>query len=115
MEAKQRQEYPLSGCGKSRTLKCIAGIERPDSEKHIDLPPQKRRDGYLFQQYTLFSNMTVGQNIRCALRCLPLRMHRMAASCFISSCRWTVRRRLEAFCRFPSGKRRCFSINDTPM
>ena len=97
------------------TLKCIAGIERPDSEKHIDLPPQKRRDEYLFRQYTLFSNMTVGQNIRCALRCLPLRMHRMAASCFISSCRWTVRRRLEAFCRFPSGKRRCFSINDTPM
>jgi len=26
------------------TLKCIAGIERPDSEKHIDLPPQKRRE-----------------------------------------------------------------------
>ena len=50
-----------SGCGKSVTLKCIAGILRPDSgrivvndrvlfdsEKHIDLPPQKRRVGYLF-------------------------------------------------------------------
>ena len=47
-----------SGCGKSMTLKCIAGIEKPDrgqiildgetlfdSEKHIDLPPQKRRKG----------------------------------------------------------------------
>ena len=71
-----------SGCGKSMTLKCIAGIERPDkgkivldgvtlfdSEKHIDLPPQKRRAGYLFQQYALFPNMTAEQNIRCALKC----------------------------------------------
>lgn len=61
-----------SGCGKSVTLKCIAGIMTPDrghiildgetlfdSEKHIDLPPQKRRVGYLFQQYALFPNMTV--------------------------------------------------------
>jgi molybdate transport system ATP-binding protein len=70
-----------SGCGKSMTLKCIAGIERPDagrivlngetlfdSEKRIDLPPQKRRVGYLFQQYALFPNMTVFQNIRCGVR-----------------------------------------------
>ena len=69
-----------SGCGKSMTLKCIAGIEKPDkgkiildgvmlfdSEKHIDLPPQKRQVGYLFQQYALFPNMTAEQNIRCAL------------------------------------------------
>ena len=70
-----------SGCGKSMTLKCIAGIERPDkgrivlngvtlfdAEKHIDLPPQQRRVGYLFQQYALFPNMTVRQNIRCGVR-----------------------------------------------
>ena len=70
-----------SGCGKSMTLKCIAGIETPDcgrivldgvtlfdSEKRINLPPQKRRVGYLFQQYALFPNMTVVQNIRCGLR-----------------------------------------------
>lgn len=69
-----------SGCGKSMTLKCIAGIERPDegrivlngvtlydSARHIDLPPQKRRVGYLFQNYALFPNMTVAQNIRCGL------------------------------------------------
>ena len=56
-----------SGCGKSMTLGCIAGIVRPDkghielngrvlfdSEKKIDLPPQKRKVGYLFQQYALF-------------------------------------------------------------
>ena len=67
-----------SGCGKSMTLKCIAGIEKPDrgrivvddvvlfdSEKKIDLPPQQRHTGLLFQNYALFPNMTVLQNIRC--------------------------------------------------
>lgn len=70
-----------SGCGKSVTLKCIAGIMTPDrgrieldgqvlfdSGKGINLPPQKRRVGYLFQQYALFPNMTVQQNIRCGIR-----------------------------------------------
>ena len=70
-----------SGCGKSMTLKCIAGIQRPDrgrivlgdrvlfdSEAGINLPPQKRRVGYLFQQYALFPNMTVEQNILAGAR-----------------------------------------------
>lgn len=70
-----------SGCGKSVTLKCIAGIEKPDegrivlngqtlfdSAKRIDLPPQKRRVGYLFQNYALFPNMTVAQNIAAGVR-----------------------------------------------
>ena len=70
-----------SGSGKSMTLKCVAGIEKPDrgyieldgtvlydSEKKICLPPQKRRVGYLFQQYALFPNMTVRQNIACGIR-----------------------------------------------
>ena len=65
-----------SGCGKSLTLRCIAGIERPDSgiirlddkvlfdsSAGIDLSPQKRRVGYLFQSYALFPNMTLEQNI----------------------------------------------------
>ena len=69
-----------SGSGKSLTLKCIAGIERPDrghialdgqvlfdSQRKIDLPPQKRRVGYLFQSYALFPGMTVRQNLLCAL------------------------------------------------
>ena len=69
-----------SGCGKSLTLKCIAGIETPDrgrivldgvtlfdSDRHIDLPPQKRQVGYLFQNYALFPHMTVHQNILCGL------------------------------------------------
>ena len=65
-----------SGCGKSMTLKCIAGIETPDegrielngrvlydSAKKINLTPQKRRVGYMFQDYALFPNMTVEENI----------------------------------------------------
>lgn len=70
-----------SGCGKSMTLKCIAGIATPDrgrivlgdrvlfdSEQKINLSPQQRRVGYLFQQYALFPNMTVEQNILCGIR-----------------------------------------------
>ncbi|MBO4835263.1 MAG: ATP-binding cassette domain-containing protein [Lachnospiraceae bacterium] len=70
-----------SGSGKSMTLKCIAGIERPDkgrivlddhvlfdSEQHINLKPQKRSVGYLFQQYALFPNMSVYQNIACGIK-----------------------------------------------
>lgn len=70
-----------SGAGKSLLLKCIAGIEKPDSgrivlgdkilfdsEKHINLPPQKRKIGYLFQDYALFPNMTVLQNIFCTAK-----------------------------------------------
>ena len=70
-----------SGCGKSLTLKCIAGIETPDkgriivdgnvffdSKKKINLSPQKRRAGLIFQNYALFPNMTVEANILCATR-----------------------------------------------
>ena len=70
-----------SGCGKSMTLRCIAGIEKPDrgrivldgvtlfdSEKRIDLKPQQRRVGLMFQHYALFPQMTVGQNVACGAR-----------------------------------------------
>ena len=70
-----------SGCGKSVTLRCVAGILTPDEGKivldgvtlfdsaaRINLPPQKRQVGYLFQQYALFPNMTVRQNIAAAVR-----------------------------------------------
>ncbi len=72
-----------SGCGKSMTLKSIAGIIRPDrgrivlsgeedsvlfdAEKSICVPPQKRQVGYLFQHYALFPNMTVEENILVGL------------------------------------------------
>lgn len=69
-----------SGSGKSMTLKAIAGIITPDkgkiivnnqiyfdSEKNINIPPQKRNVGYLFQNYALFPTMTVEKNIAAGL------------------------------------------------
>ena len=68
-----------SGSGKSMTLKCIAGLISPDegrivsdgrvlfdSAAKVDLRPQERDVGYLFQSYALFPNMTVRQNIAIA-------------------------------------------------
>lgn len=81
-----------SGCGKSMTLKSIAGIMTPDqgrialqyskgeaaggrvlydSALRINLKPQKRRVGYLFQNYALFPNMTVEENIAVGLKGRP--------------------------------------------
>ena len=73
-----------SGCGKSMTLKCIAGIETPDrgkivlngrvlfdSGKKINLRVQDRHVGYLFQNYALFPNMTVEENIAAGFKCRP--------------------------------------------
>jgi len=70
-----------SGSGKSMILKCIAGIMTPDegkivlddrvlfdASKKINLTPQKRNVGYLFQSYALFDNMTVYQNIATVLK-----------------------------------------------
>lgn len=73
-----------SGCGKSMTLKSIAGIVTPDngivslstpnektiyynSNEKINLKPQKRNVGYLFQNYALFPNMTVEDNVAAGL------------------------------------------------
>ena len=69
-----------SGSGKSMTLKCIAGIETPDSgyiilndrilfdsEKKINLSPKQRKIGYLFQNYALFPQMTVKKNIQVSV------------------------------------------------
>ena len=73
-----------SGAGKSMTLKCIAGLVTPDegrivlngktlfdSSKGINLPIQQRRVGLLFQNYALFPNLTVKENIAFGLRHLP--------------------------------------------
>lgn len=70
-----------SGCGKSLTLKCIAGIEKPDtgvikmdgevlfdSAKKMNVPARERNIGYLFQDYALFPHMTVFQNILCGAK-----------------------------------------------
>ena len=81
-----------SGCGKSLTLRCIAGVERPDrghieadgqvlfdSARRINLPPQRRNVGLLFQNYALFPNMTLEQNLLAALRGKPRAEARRAA------------------------------------
>ncbi len=65
-----------SGSGKSMTLRCIAGLETPDSghvivngrtffdsERGINLSPQQRKTAPLFQRYQLFPTMTVAENI----------------------------------------------------
>ncbi|MDO4473668.1 MAG: ATP-binding cassette domain-containing protein [Eubacteriales bacterium] len=68
-----------SGCGKSMTLKCIAGIETPDQgsividervlyDRNVNIKPQKRKVGYLFQNYALFPTMTVEDNIGAGLK-----------------------------------------------
>lgn len=69
-----------SGCGKSMTLRSVAGIQTPDrgrialgervlydSGTKTDLPPQRRRVGYLFQNCALFPNMTVAENLAAGL------------------------------------------------
>ena len=79
-EARRIGILGASGCGKSMTLRSIAGIQRPDcgsirlgdrtlfdSGKKIDMRPQERRVGYLFQNYALFPSMTVEQNIMAGL------------------------------------------------
>lgn len=65
-----------SGCGKTTVLRCLAGLERPDSgticfgdetwtnaERGIHWPPQQRGIGFLFQDYALFPHLTVAGNI----------------------------------------------------
>lgn len=73
--------YGASGAGKSQMLKAIAGLSRPDSGvieldgrrlfdsgAGIDLPAQRRRVGYLFQDYALFPHLNVRQNIGFGLQ-----------------------------------------------
>ena len=72
-----------SGCGKTTTLRMIAGLETPttgrilidgepvfDSAKGINLPPNKRDIGFLFQNYALWPHMTVFENISFGLEML---------------------------------------------
>ena len=69
-----------SGCGKSLTMRCVAGIETPDegrivvngkvffdSAARINLTPQERKTALLFQNYMLFPNFTVAQNVAAGI------------------------------------------------
>ncbi|WP_193570243.1 MULTISPECIES: ABC transporter ATP-binding protein [Halorussus] len=64
-----------SGCGKTTTLRAIAGFESPDSgsvrfggTEMAGVPPENRDVGIVFQNYALFANMTVGENVAYGLR-----------------------------------------------
>jgi len=84
-----------SGSGKSMTLRCIAGIETPDrgkivlngrvlfdSENKINIPIRKRKVGFLFQNYALFPNMNIEQNIGFGL---PKAMSKTEKQCMIKN------------------------------
>ena len=73
--------FGCSGSGKTTALRCIAGLENPDagtikindtvyfdSRKKVNLPPQKRKIGYMFQENALFPHMNVRQNIEFGLK-----------------------------------------------
>ena len=73
--------FGKSGSGKTTFLRIMAGLETPqsgtitvdgevwfDSVRKINLPPQKRNVGFVFQDYALFPNMTVRQNLEFALK-----------------------------------------------
>jgi iron(III) transport system ATP-binding protein len=70
-----------SGCGKTTTLRCIAGLEQPDggeimidnetvynSARRIDVAPEKRRLGMVFQSYAIWPHLTVTGNVAMPLR-----------------------------------------------
>ena len=74
-----------SGCGKTTTLRCLAGLESPDrgrisiggklaldAARGIDLPPEKRDIGMVFQSYALWPHMTVRRNVEYPLRARKL-------------------------------------------
>ncbi|MBR0407245.1 MAG: ABC transporter ATP-binding protein [Clostridia bacterium] len=81
-----------SGCGKTTTLRMIAGLETPtegqisidgkvvfDADQGINLPPNKRDVGFLFQNYALWPHMTVYQNIAFGLENLKWDKKRIQA------------------------------------
>lgn len=71
-----------SGCGKTTLLRCLAGLEHPDSgqialngttvfsdQKKISLPPESREAGMMFQSYALWPHMRIRDNVAYPLRC----------------------------------------------
>ncbi|MDR0521858.1 MAG: ATP-binding cassette domain-containing protein [Planctomycetaceae bacterium] len=91
-----------SGCGKSMTLRCIAGVLLPDSgiiringktvfdsKRRINLPPQQRKAGLLFQHYALFPNMSVRDNLRIVIKDKPFSLRTELAEKMLQKMRLT--------------------------
>jgi molybdate transport system ATP-binding protein len=81
-----------SGAGKTSVLRVAAGLLRPehgrveaggetwlDTRRGIDVPPERRRCGYLFQEYALFGHLTAWQNVAYPLKGVPRRERRERA------------------------------------
>lgn len=92
--------FGASGAGKTTLLECLAGLAHPDrgrivvsgstifdSDQRIDLPPQRRRCGYLFQTLALFPHMTVEDNVEYGLSALPKSERRSRSSAILESFR----------------------------
>ena len=93
-----------SGSGKSTILRCLAGLHRPatgyvrcgdeiwfDSGRGIDVTPQQRRVGFVFQHYALFPHLTALANVTLALRHLP------AGARSAKAREWLARSNLDGF------------------
>ena len=81
-----------SGAGKTSVLRAIAGLRRPDAGRvtcgdavwldtaaGIDLPPERRRVGYVFQEHALFAHLSAWRNVAFGLRALPRAQRRARA------------------------------------
>ncbi len=92
--------FGASGAGKTTLLECLAGLARPDrgrivvaettildSDQSIDVPPQRRRCGYLFQTLALFPHMTVEENVEYGLSAVPKSDRRSRSSAILESFR----------------------------
>jgi molybdate transport system ATP-binding protein len=106
-----------SGAGKSTLLRVVAGLLRPehgivrcgeetwlDTEQSIDLPPERRRCGFVFQDYALFEHLSAWQNVAYGLRSLPRERRRPRAEELLA--RFGMEERAEARPRTLSGGER---------
>jgi molybdate transport system ATP-binding protein len=93
-----------SGAGKSTVLRVAAGLLRPakgrvacgddvwlDTERRVDLPPEQRRCGFVFQDYALFPHLRAWQNVAYALRDRPREERRARAHALLERFGMTAR------------------------